>query len=222
MSLIRIENLSKVYNDGQTGVNALSGLNLTIEERDFVAIMGTSGSGKSTLLTMLGGLNKPSEGSIVIDDIELYSLDKRGLADYRREYVGFVFQSFQLIPYLTARENILLPLVNSTLSLREKNGKVLEILERVGLEGKESRLAEQLSGGEQQRVSIARALINDPLLILADEPTGNLDTKTGSEIIGLFKDLNNEGKTVIIVTHDPAIKNRSLRTVNLCDGQLVA
>lgn len=220
MSLIEIDKLNKVYNNGQNDTYALSNVNMTIEEGEFVALMGPSGSGKSTLLTILGGLSQPSSGNVSVDKIGLYSLDKRKLAAYRREYVGFVFQSFQLIPYLTVKENISLPLINSSFSSIEQNLMLNTILTRVGLRGKENRLSEELSGGEQQRVAIARALINNPVIILADEPTGNLDSSTGGEILDLFENLNRDGHTLIIVTHDESVKKRATRTINIKDGEI--
>ena len=185
-----------------------------------MAIMGPSGSGKSTLLTILGGLNHPTDGEVVVDDIAIYQLPIEKLADFRREYLGFIFQSFQLIPYLTVIENVMLPLSITDRSNREQVGMAEVILKRIGLKGKEKRLPDQLSGGEQERVAIARALVNAPPILLADEPTGNLDTKTGQEIMELFKSLNQEGQTIIMVTHNPENASFSSRKIHLRDGKI--
>jgi len=182
--------------------------------------MGPSGSGKSTLLTILGGLNHPTIGEVVVDDIAIYQLPIEKLADFRREYLGFIFQSFQLIPYLTVIENVMLPLSITDRSNREQVGMAEGILKRIGLKGKEKRLPDQLSGGEQERVAIARALVNAPPILLADEPTGNLDTKTGQEIMELFKSLNQEGQTIIMVTHNPENASFSSRKIHLRDGKI--
>jgi putative ABC transport system ATP-binding protein len=192
-----------------------------IERGEFISVIGPSGSGKSTLLTMLGGLNHPTEGEVVVDEIPIYQLPLEKLADFRREYLGFIFQSFQLIPYLTVIENVMLPLAITEKSNREQLGMAEGILEKMGLEGKGRRLPDQLSGGEQERVAIARALVNSPPILLADEPTGNLDTKTGREIMELFKSLNEEGQTIVMVTHNPENVAYSSRTIQLRDGKVV-
>jgi len=221
MSLIEIRNLSKIYESGEERVTALGKVNLSIERGEFISIMGPSGSGKSTLLSILGGLSHPTGGEVVVDEIPLYHLPLESLADFRREYLGFIFQSFQLIPYLTVIENAMLPLAITEKSNREQLRLADEILKKVGLEGKRNRLPDQLSGGEQERVAIARALVNSPPILLADEPTGNLDSKTGKEIMGLFKSLNEEGQTIIMVTHNPEGAVFSSRTVHLRDGRVV-
>ena len=220
MSLIDIRNLSKTYEGGEERVSALLDLDLTIEGGEFISIMGPSGSGKSTLLTILGGLNHPTRGEVVVDEIPIYRLPLERLADFRREYVGFIFQSFQLIPYLTVIENVMLPLAITEQSNREQLKRAEDILERMNLTGKQKRLPDQLSGGEQERVAIARALVNSPPILLADEPTGNLDSKTGKEIMEFFKLLNHEGQTIIMVTHNPENTNFSTRTVFLKDGRI--
>lgn len=232
MSLIEINNLTKKYNTGpaQGGelVTAVNNISLNIEQGEFITLMGQSGSGKSTLLTIIGGLNKPTHGNIIVDEIDIYKLSADALADFRREYIGFVFQAFQLIPYLTVIENIILPLaINDNYSRQEQTELAYSILEKVHLENKANRLINNLSGGEQQRVAIARSLINDPLIILADEPTGNLDSKTSLDIMNHFYDLNNEGKTIIIVTHNPELVNQCglagkylVRNVQMEDGKL--
>jgi len=220
MSLIEIKNLSKTYEGGEEKVRALVDVGLHIERGEFISVMGPSGSGKSTLLTILGGLNHPTAGEVVVDDIPIYQLPLERLADFRREYLGFIFQSFQLIPYLTVIENVMLPLSITERSNREQIDMAEEILDRTGLKKKEKRLPDQLSGGEQERVAIARALVNEPPILLADEPTGNLDTKTGKEIMELFKSLNQEGQTIIMVTHNPENAAFSSRTISLRDGRV--
>ena len=219
MSLIEIRELCKSYNGGVEKVLALAEVDLNIERGEFVSVMGPSGSGKSTLLTILGGLNHPTQGDVRVDDISLYKLPLEKLADFRREYLGFIFQSFQLIPYLTVIENVMLPLSITEKSNREQLEMAGEILEKIGLKGKNKRLPGQLSGGEQERVAIARALVNSPPILLADEPTGNLDTKTGNEIMQLFKTLNEDGQTVVMVTHNAENAQFSTRTIFLRDGR---
>lgn len=220
MSLIEIKKLTKTYESGEECVLALTNLDLNIERGEFISVMGPSGSGKSTLLTILGGLNHPTEGELVVDEIPIYRLPLEKLADFRREYLGFIFQSFQLIPYLTVIENVMLPLSITEKSNREQIKMAEEILERIGLKGKGKRLPDQLSGGEQERVAIARALVNSPPILLADEPTGNLDSKTGKEIMELFKSLNEEGQTIVMVTHNPENMAYSTRTIFLRDGRV--
>ena len=220
MSLIEIKKLKKTYESGEECVMALSDIDLNIEKGDFISVMGPSGSGKSTLLTILGGLNHPTRGDVVVDDIPIYKLSLEKLADFRREYLGFIFQSFQLIPYLTVTENVMLPLSITQRTNREQVKMAEEILERIGLRGKGKRLPDQLSGGEQERVAIARALVNSPPILMADEPTGNLDSKTGKEIMDLFKSLNEEGQTIVMVTHNPENTAFSTRTISLKDGRV--
>ena len=200
---------------------ALVDMDLNIERGELISVMGPSGSGKSTLLTILGGLNHPTRGDVMVDEIPNYKLPMERLADFRREYLGFIFQSFQLIPYLTVIENVMLPLAITEKSNREQVQMAEGILGRMGLKGKERRLPDQLSGGEQERVAIARALVNSPPILLADEPTGNLDSKTGKEIMDLFKSLNREGQTIIMVTHNPENVAFSSRTIHLRDGKVV-
>ncbi len=221
MSLIQIENLHKVYNTSSDHVHALRGITLEIEQGEFVAVMGPSGSGKSTLLSVLGGLSRPTQGNIVVDGIDVYALSVEQRADFRREYLGFVFQSFQLLPYLTILENVMLPLAITPLSRAEKGRRAIDIIERVGLRSKALRLPDELSGGEQQRVAIARALVHQPPIILADEPTGNLDTTTSGEIMELLQKLNDDGHTCIIVTHNPENIKYVDRCIRLRDGQLL-
>jgi putative ABC transport system ATP-binding protein len=220
MSLITVEEISKIYNGNQNAVYALDTISLDIKEKEFVTIMGPSGSGKTTLLSVLGGLNPPSKGNIQIDEIDIYALGIERLADFRREYFGFVFQEFQLIPYLTALENVMLPLCISDHSASDHSRMARTVLDKVGLTGKYNRLPNQLSGGEQQRVAIARAIVNDPPIIFADEPTGTLDTGTGEEVMHLFGMLKDEGQTIVMVTHNPKNAHFSDRTINLKDGRL--
>jgi putative ABC transport system ATP-binding protein len=221
MSLIEIKKLSKTYESGEDCVPALVEVELNIERGEFISVMGPSGSGKSTLLTILGGLNHPTEGVVVVDEIPIYKLPMEKLADFRREYLGFIFQSFQLITYLTVIENVMLPLAITEKSNREQLNMAEGILEKMSLKGKGRRLPDQLSGGEQERVAIARALVNSPPILLADEPTGNLDSKTGKEIMDLFKSLNDDGQTIVMVTHNPENVVFSSRTIHLRDGKVV-
>jgi putative ABC transport system ATP-binding protein len=220
MGLIEITGLAKSYETGGERVDALLDVNLTIERGEFTSVMGPSGSGKSTLLTILGGLNHPTKGEVRVDDISIYGLPLEKLADFRREYVGFVFQSFQLIPYLNVLENVMLPLSITNTPNQEQRRIADDLLQRIGLTGKGSRLPDQLSGGEQERVAIARALVNSPPILLADEPTGNLDSKIGKEIMELFNVLNDEGQTIVMVTHNPENMAFSTRTIHIRDGRV--
>jgi putative ABC transport system ATP-binding protein len=201
-------------------VEALRGVDLTVEEGTFLGVMGPSGSGKSTFLSILGGLCQPSAGAVRVDGIDLYALGVEKLADFRREYLGFVFQAFNLIPYLTAMENVLLPLAVKRMSLAEKRERARKVLGRVGLAARERHLPNQLSGGEQERVAIARALVNAPPLILADEPTGSLDTATAADIMSLLNELNEEGQTIVMVSHNPENRAWFHRIVTLRDGRI--
>ncbi|MEW6061130.1 MAG: ABC transporter ATP-binding protein [Bacteroidota bacterium] len=221
MSFIQISDVNKIYNGSQERVNALNGVSLEIQQGEFVAVMGHSGSGKSTLLSMLGGLSHPTSGTVIVDGIDVYSLNAEQRADFRREYVGFVFQSFQLIPYLTVQQNVLLPLVISGYSEAQQNELAQAVLEKVGLVQKRNRLPDQLSGGEQERVAIARALVNKPPLLLADEPTGNLDTATGEQIMKMFLTLNEEGQTIIMVTHNKENEKFAGRCITIRDGKVI-
>ena len=220
MSLIALKGVSKFYESEGERVFALQKLTLSVEAGGFIAVMGPSGSGKSTLLNILGGLSHPSAGNFFVDDIDIYGLANEKLADFRREYIGFVFQSFQLIPYLTVLENVMLPLA----IMRGRNGwqrdMANQVLDKVGLASKSRRLPNQLSGGEQERVAIARALVNSPPVILADEPTGNLDSATGNEIMTLLGSLNSEGQTIIMVTHNPENAAFARGIVRLKDGRI--
>lgn len=220
--LIEVSNLTKIYQSGSEQVKALNSLNLTIENGEFLALMGPSGSGKSTLLTILGALNPPTSGKVFIDDIDIYNLSAERRADFRSTYIGFVFQQFHLIPYLTAEENVMLPLAITSKSSKEQREKAQYLLEKVGLGNKLKRLPNELSGGEQERVAIARALVNDPPIIFADEPTGALDAKTGREIMELFQRVNEENYTIIMVTHNRENLDFAKRAVFIKDGEIEA
>jgi len=217
---IDISSLEKTFSGDGAPVLALRSLDLTVAEGTFLGVMGQSGSGKSTFLSILGGLTHPTAGSISVDGIDLYKLPGERLADFRREYLGFVFQSFNLVPYLTALENVTLPLAVKKMPGAEKRRRALDVLEHVGLADRAGHLPGKLSGGEQERVAIARALVNEPPLILADEPTGALDTETTVEIMDVFAGLHREGITIVMVTHNPEIQRYFDRTIVLRDGQL--
>jgi len=224
MPFVSIENITKVYEaDGDSAaVCVLSEVNAEISEGEFVCLMGPSGSGKSTLLTIVGAMNHPSTGRVLVDDIDVYGLADERRADFRREYLGFVFQQHHLMAYLNTLENAMLPLATSNLSRGEKHDRAMNVLEKVGLADKVLRLPNQLSGGEQGRLAIARAIVNDPPLILADEPTGSLDTKTGREVMDVFLRLNAMGQTVFMVTHNSENSALAHRTIEIVDGRIVA
>ena len=222
MSLIEVRQVKKSYASGDETVEALRGVDISIEQGEFVTIMGQSGSGKSTLLSILGGLNHPSHGTVNMAGVDIYSLSGEKLADFRSQKLGFVFQSFNLIAYLTALENVMLPLAISPMKSREKQAAARDALSRVGLGGKVDRLPNQLSGGEQERVAIARAIVNRPDIVFADEPTGNLDSKTSLEMMNLFRALNQSGQTVVMVTHNPENCEYSDRTIHIRDGLVEA
>ena len=221
MALIEIKNLKKRYTSGDETVEALAGVDISIDAGEFITIMGQSGSGKSTLLSVLGGMNHPSSGEVEMAGVKLYQLPGEKLADFRATNLGFVFQSFHLIPYLTAIENVMLPLAIVKMGTNAKRSAARSALERVGLGSKLDRLPNQLSGGEQERVAIARAMVNNPHILLADEPTGNLDSKTSEEVMALFRELNNAGQTVVMVTHNPDNGRYADRTITLRDGLVV-
>ncbi|QXP53234.1 ABC transporter ATP-binding protein [Cellulophaga sp. HaHa_2_1] len=219
---IQIDDLKREFRMGDEIVHALRGVSFTIEEGEFVTIMGTSGSGKSTMLNTLGCLDQPTSGSYKIDAVSVKELDKNQLAKIRNEKIGFVFQSYNLLPRTTALENVELPLLyNSSVSTVERRERALEALDKVGLSERLHHTPSQLSGGQQQRVAIARSLVNNPIVLLADEATGNLDTRTSYEIIALFQELNRQGKTIIFVTHEPDIASFSTRTIVLKDGRII-
>ena len=220
MSFIQCENLIKQYGTGEGAVTAVRGISLGIERGELIAIMGESGSGKSTLLSILGALNTPTSGRYRVGEKDVYQLLQEERADFRRKFLGFVFQSFHLVPYLTVKENVMLPLAPARMKGKEKGRLAEEALERVGLGGKANRLPNQVSGGEQERVAIARAIVNRPPILLADEPTGNLDSKTSREIMDLLKNLNSDGMTILMVTHNPECAQFAGRILRIADGLL--
>jgi len=221
-ALIEVRDLTKVYRLGETEVRALDGVGLTIEPGEMTAIMGPSGSGKSTLMAILGCLDAPTSGGYQLAGEAVEKMSDNQLADIRNRKIGFVFQQFNLLARTTALDNVMLPLVYAGLNGRQRRRKAEEALEKVGLADRMHHRPNELSGGQQQRVAIARALVNDPAILLADEPTGALDSKTGAEIIGLFQRLHRElGQTVIYVTHDPFIARHTGRVVRLADGKIV-
>ncbi len=217
--MIKVSNLTKTYKTGDTKFNALDNVSTEIHKGEFVSILGPSGSGKSTLMHLIGGLDKPTSGTIVVDGQNLEKMSGRQLARYRNEKVGFVFQFFNLLQGTSSLNNVILPLIYTKKSINRK-AHATEILNEVGLSKKLKNKPNQLSGGEQQRVSIARALVNDPEIILADEPTGNLDSKTGETIFQLLKELNQKGKTVVVVTHDNEIAEKTDRVIRVRDGKI--
>ena len=221
MSYIVADNLVKEYGEGETVVSAIDVINFEIEEGEFVGIMGESGSGKSTLLGMMGAMNAPTSGSLLVADIDIYSLGQEQRADFRREFLGFVFQSFHLVSYLTVIENIMLPLAIIKAGKKKKRAMAEAAMNQVGLLGKAHRLPSQISGGEKERVAIARAIVNEPPVLLADEPTGNLDTKTSHDIMELLHRLNDEGMTIVMVTHSPDCAGYARRIMRVTDGKLV-
>lgn len=219
--IIEIKSLRKDYQVGEVKVHALRGVDLKIHEGEFVAIMGMSGSGKSTMLNILGCLDKPTSGDYMLDGVNVNSMNKDELAKLRNNKLGFVFQSYNLLARTTALENVELPLFyNSRVKSRERKELALRALEAVGLTDRMHHMPNQLSGGQQQRVAIARSLVNDPVLILADEPTGNLDTRTSFEIMELFQDLNDKGRTIVFVTHETDIARFATRNVTFRDGKI--
>jgi len=218
-AILEARNIEKTYSMGKVLVSALRGITLEVEQGEFVAIFGPSGSGKSTLLHVLGGLDRPDKGNVYIDGINLSTLNDAKLAEVRLHKIGFVFQFFNLLPRLTALRNVELPLTLADISEKESIQKATEMLELVGLKDRVNHRPTELSGGEQQRVAIARALINDPKIVLADEPTGNLDTTTGWEVVRLMKHLNEEkGQTFVVVTHDQSVAETANRMIYLKDG----
>ena len=219
-AVVRTVRLTRHYKMGDTFVEALRGVDLSITRGEFVALVGPSGSGKSTVLNLVGGLDRPTSGQVWINGTELSSANERILTHHRRQQVGFVFQSFNLLPRLTAEENVALPLMFSGIPEKERRARARELLERVSLGARLTHRPTQLSGGEQQRVAIARALIGQPALLLADEPTGNLDTATGAAIMALLKELNRErGLSLLVVTHDPEVAAFADRVIKLRDGR---
>lgn len=222
MSLIETQNLTKIYGSGETAVTALDRVNLKVNAGEFVAVMGPSGCGKSTLLHLVGGLDRPSEGSVTIDGKSIAEMSDDTLTEMRRRKIGFVFQFYNLIPVLNAAENAALPVTLDGVRPAEAKKRAVAWLERFGLGDRLNNRPDQLSGGEQQRVAVARALVAEPALILADEPTGNLDTRSGDEVAGLLRDVSKQyGRTVVMVTHDPRIAAYADRIIFLKDGKIV-
>jgi len=220
MSTILARQLGKSYGKDSGTVRALSDVSFTIASGEFVGVMGESGAGKSTLLSILGAMNTPTSGDLQVDGIDVYALKAEQRADFRREFLGFVFQSFHLIPYLTLLENVMLPLTPLAMPTREKRARASAALQRVGLEDKGGRLPGEASGGEKERCAIARAVVNAPPVLLADEPTGNLDTRTSDAVMNLFKGLNAEGMTIVMVTHSSRCASYVERILKLNDGRI--
>ena len=222
MSYIVAQDLVKKYGNGAATVTAVSDISFKIESGEFIGVMGESGAGKSTLLSIMGAMNAPTSGQFVVDDIDVYSLTQEKQADFRREFLGFIFQSFHLVPYLTVFENVMLPLTIIKASRKHKRALVENALSQVGLLDKADRLPNQISGGEKERVAIARAVVNEPPVLLADEPTGNLDSKTSAEIMKLLQRLNADGMTIIMVTHSSECAQYARRLMQVSDGKLVS
>ena len=221
-TLVSINKLSKYYQRGSERVEVLQGLDLTIEQGDFLALMGPSGSGKSTLLNLIGGLDRPSSGTLQVDGRDITKLDESALSRWRASNIGFVFQMYNLLPVLSAERNVELPLLLTNLSASERHKRARAALQLVGLADRARHKPRELSGGQEQRVGIARAIVSDPKLLLCDEPTGDLDRKSGDEILDLLQALNqHQGKTIIMVTHDPRAAERAKRVLHLEKGQLV-
>jgi putative ABC transport system ATP-binding protein len=221
--IVQVRGLSKVYRQGDIDVVALNGVTVDILAGEFIALMGPSGSGKSTLLHIVAGIDRPSSGDVLVQGINVGNLGESDLADWRNQYVGFVFQSFNLIPVLTAAENVELPLLLTRLSRAERRSQVKAALELVGLGDRSHHRPDQMSGGQQQRVAIARALVTDPVLVVADEPTGNLDAKSAADVLEILRSLSQvSGRTVIMVTHDPKAAAYATRSLHLEKGEIVA
>jgi len=218
--VIDLKNLSKRYDDEAGVYDALRGIDLKVYEGEFINIMGPSGSGKSTLMNIIGLLDRPTKGTYLIDGLDINKLSSKELAKLRRDKIGFVFQNFNLLPRLNLSQNVEMPLIYKKIPIRKRKERVLEVLKKVGLQDKIKNRPNRLSGGQVQRAAIARALINDPSIILADEPTGNLDTKTGVEIMSLLKDLNQQGVTVVLVTHNPELSEYASKTIVVRDGKI--
>ena len=216
--MIRLENIVKIYRMGKLEVPALQGVNLVVEEHEFAAIMGPSGSGKSTLMNVIGCLDRLTSGRYVLDGIDVSEMRDNELAEVRNKKIGFVFQTFNLLPRMTSLRNVELPLIYNGMGKRDRRDRAMEALRMVGLENRATHRPNELSGGQRQRVAIARALVNTPAIILADEPTGNLDSRTGEEIMAIFEELNDRGVTIILVTHEPDIAACAKRVIQIRDG----
>jgi putative ABC transport system ATP-binding protein len=219
--MIRMREIRKVYSTGRVDVEALRGVDLDITENDYVAIVGPSGSGKSTLMNLIGCLDTPTSGEYLLSGERVAGLDRNRLAEIRNRHVGFVFQNFNLLPYASALENVELPLVFAGVPTRERRARATELLERVGLADRMEHKPGELSGGQMQRVAVARALVNRPAIVLADEPTGNLDSAAGRGIVGLFGELHAAGQTIVMISHDPAVAKQASRVVQIRDGLIV-
>ena len=218
--MINVNSVHKSYQLGETTVHALRGVSFSIEKGEFVSIMGPSGSGKSTLMNIIGCLDTPSEGTYFLNQRNVGQLDEEQLAGIRNQEIGFIFQQFHLLPRSTALENVALPLKYASVQREEQLSRAEEVLNKVGLSGRLSHKPTELSGGEQQRVAIARALVNSPSILFADEPTGNLDSKTGKEVLEIFKELNEKGQTIVVITHEHTIAKQSQRTITIKDGEI--
>lgn len=222
MSLVEVKDLYKIYNPGENEVRALDGINLTVEKGEFLAIVGQSGSGKSTFMNMIGLLDIPTSGTYLLDGIDVSSMTDDELSEIRNKQIGFIFQGFNLISNLSAIENVELPLVYRGMKKEERHKLAIDALERVGLSHRLSHLPKQMSGGQQQRVAIARAVAARPPIILADEPTGNLDSHSGVEVMKILHELHREGRTIILITHDNEIAKEAQRVIRIQDGQIIA
>ena len=220
-AVIQLKNITRTYRLGDEVLNALDSVSFTVEAGDFIAITGPSGSGKSTLANIVGGLDRPTAGSVLVDDEDLAHMSDRRLSDYRNRHIGFVFQSFNLQGSQTALENVMLPLIFARMKPKDRKARALECLKAVGLGDRLQHKPAQLSGGQRQRVAIARALAIKPSIIIADEPTGNLDSARGEEIMALLKDLNKQGITLLIITHDMNIARQARRTIQIKDGHIM-
>lgn len=220
-AIIRLENIFKIYGSGETEVRALNDVNLIVEQGEYCAIMGPSGSGKSTAMNIIGCLDRPTDGHYYLDNLDVAQIDDRSLAHIRNKKLGFVFQQFHLLPQLTALENVMLPMVYASVNPKERSDRAIEALTKVGLANRLNNKPTQLSGGQQQRVAIARAIVNHPVVLLADEPTGALDSRTTQEVLDIFSELNASGITVVMVTHEPEVARQTQRIVWFRDGQVV-
>jgi putative ABC transport system ATP-binding protein len=220
--VLQVRDLTKVYGEGESTVHALAGVSLTVQRGDYVAIMGSSGSGKSTLMNILGALDVPSTGSYLLDGVDVSRLADRQLAMARNRLIGFIFQAFNLIPRTSAVANVELPLAYAGVKPKERRRRALEALDVVGLADRARHEPNQLSGGQQQRVAVARALVTEPALLLADEPTGNLDSRSTGDVLSVFDQLSAAGRTIVLITHEPEVGDRAGRLIRLMDGRVVA